>query len=144
MQNKTYPWVRLFICCLLLISATISFAQSLVLGMPAPPIKVGKWVKGAPINEFKLGNIYVVDFWATWCGWCIKGFPELNRIAKKYNGKVTVIGIDVWESNALDGIPLVNAMGDKMDYRVAIDSWPSRSKVTNYNHMEGFMSKAWL
>jgi hypothetical protein len=56
---------------------------------------------------------------------------------KKYQGKVTVIGIDVWETN-LDGVgPFVQEMGDKMDYAVAIDDVPQGQR-------QGKSAGAWM
>ena len=38
---------------------------TLKIGDPAPELKVAKWLKGTSVNEFKKGEIYVVEFWAT-------------------------------------------------------------------------------
>lgn len=37
----------------------------------------------------------VVDFWATWCGPCRMVAPEIDRLAKKYEGVVDVVKVDV-------------------------------------------------
>ena len=37
----------------------------------------------------------VVDFFATWCGPCRKVSPIMEKIAKEYDGKLTVYKIDV-------------------------------------------------
>jgi thioredoxin 1 len=37
----------------------------------------------------------VVDFWATWCGPCAMVSPELERLAKKYEGVVDFVKMDV-------------------------------------------------
>ena len=55
------------------------------------------WLKGTPIQGFERGRVYVVEFWATWCGPCIAAMPHLSRVADKYKRRVTVIGVDVME-----------------------------------------------
>jgi thiol-disulfide isomerase/thioredoxin len=47
----------------------------------------------------------IIDFWASWCGPCIKEMPDLKEIASAYN--VTIIGVSVdeqvaaWEKSLL-------------------------------------------
>jgi thiol-disulfide isomerase/thioredoxin len=110
-------------------------AQVLNVGDPAPPVKVQKWVKGTPVEAPEKGKVYVFEFWATWCGPCKQAIPHLTELAKKYAGKVTFTGVDVWEHG--DDIPklvgaFVEQMGDKMDYNVCIDD------------SAGTMAKTWL
>ena len=37
----------------------------------------------------------IVYFWAAWCGPCRLVAPELEKLAKKYDGKVDVVKVDV-------------------------------------------------
>jgi thiol-disulfide isomerase/thioredoxin len=109
-------------------------ADELLPGNPAPEIKVAKWVKGTPVAAFEPGKIYVLEYWATWCVPCKKAMPHLSELAKKYDGKVTFIGIDVWErgENTLPGVEdFVQKMGDQMAYNVAYDG-PEKFMATNW------------
>jgi thiol-disulfide isomerase/thioredoxin len=104
-------------------------APTLRVGMPAPQLKVAKWFKGTPVERLETGKVYVVEFWATWCGPCRTSIPHVTELAKKYGDKVTVIGVSVWErpkEKTNEGIaaliePFVKEMGDKMAYNVAAD-----------------------
>lgn len=40
------------------------------------------------------GKYVILDFWGSWCGWCIKGIPELKQAYEKYKGKVEIVGVD--------------------------------------------------
>ncbi len=53
--------------------------------------------KMVSLSDFR-GKWVVLDFWGSWCGWCIKGFPALKEAYQKYGDKLVVIGIDCNES----------------------------------------------
>jgi thiol-disulfide isomerase/thioredoxin len=111
-------------------------AQTLIVGDPAPPIVARKWIKGNPVTNFKPGMVYVVEFWATWCGPCQSAMPHLSELARKYKGKAEVISIDVKEDKKTDFLPKVERFvkwsGDRMDYAVAVDD------------TDDIMQKTWL
>ena len=44
------------------------------------------------LSDFK-DKYVVLDFWGTWCPWCVKGLPRMKAYHKKYSGKVEFIGI---------------------------------------------------
>jgi thiol-disulfide isomerase/thioredoxin len=102
---------------------------SLRVGVPAPALAVAKWLKGEPVERLEAGNVYVVEFWATWCGPCRATIPHMTELAHKHSGQATFIGVSVWErptEKTNEGLvalvePFVKEMGDKMDYRVAVD-----------------------
>jgi thiol-disulfide isomerase/thioredoxin len=114
---------------LLCMIAVTSHAQndqptSLTLGDPAPPLRVRAWLKGAPIQRFEKGNIYVVEFWATWCGPCIAAMPHFSALAREYKDRVTILGIDIMEmkTSSMEKVKaFVDSMGYRMDYHVAAE-----------------------
>ncbi len=58
------------------------------------PDLAGKMVS---LSDFR-GKWVVLDFWGSWCGWCIKGFPALKEAYQKYGDRLVVIGIDCNET----------------------------------------------
>jgi thiol-disulfide isomerase/thioredoxin len=68
-------------------------APKLDIGSKAPELALTDWVKGDKIEKFQDGQIYVVEFWATWCGPCKMSMPHLAELQTKYGDKVKMIGI---------------------------------------------------
>jgi len=60
---------------------------SLKVGDPAPPFKPTKWLQGPEVKSFEKGTVYVVEFWATWCGPCIVMMPHMSDLQQEYKGK---------------------------------------------------------
>lgn len=44
------------------------------------------------LSDYK-DKYVVLDFWGTWCPWCVKGMPKMKAYHKKYARKVEFIGI---------------------------------------------------
>ncbi len=68
---------------------------------PAPKFTL-KDLKGKEVSLASLkGKVVIVDFWATWCGFCIKSFPGMQQVVNKYaNDKdVAILFLDTWESS---------------------------------------------
>lgn len=73
---------------------------SLKVGDPAPALKAGKWLQGSEVKEFASGQVYVVEFWATWCGPCIVMMPHMSDLQTEYKAKgVTFIGYSAKDPN---------------------------------------------
>lgn len=40
------------------------------------------------------GKYVVLDFWGSWCGWCIKGIPDMKKAYGQYKDRMEVVGVD--------------------------------------------------
>ncbi len=75
-------------------------APTLKVGDAAPPLQVTKWLNGAEVKRFEPGKVFVVEFWATWCGPCMGVMPQLAALQTEYKGKgLTVIGVTAKDEN---------------------------------------------
>ena len=56
-------------------------------------------INGNPLSLSSLRGKYVIlDFWGSWCGWCIRGIPAMKEYYAKYAGKFEILGIDCNDS----------------------------------------------
>ncbi len=107
-------------------------------GDKAPALAVSTWVKGDKIDALAPGRVYIVEFWATWCGPCKVSIPHLTKLqAKHRDNGLTVIGVSIWERDTSKVAPFVAEMGAKMDYSIAMDdgtkmsdTWMAAAKRT--------------
>ena len=52
-------------------------------------------LQGNPLKLSSLRGKYVVlDFWGSWCIWCIRGIPHMKEAYRKYKDKMEILGID--------------------------------------------------
>jgi thiol-disulfide isomerase/thioredoxin len=109
-------FLRAMLCCLLVART----GYGMELGDPAPPLSIDTWIKGAPVDVRDGKSVYVIEFWATWCGPCKECIPHLSELQQKLKAKnVTVIGISSEPARTVK--PFVEKMGSKMNYAVATD-----------------------
>lgn len=77
---------------------------------PAPPLNV-EIVHSNTVgpDRFDLaatrGKVVLLDFWATWCGPCVRLSPTLQRLSNRYESRgLVVVGINVDEDGPA-GVP---------------------------------------
>ena len=63
-------------------------------GIEAPVFTLND-LEGKPLALTSLRGKYVIlDFWGSWCVWCIEGFPQMKEYYAKYPGKFEILGVD--------------------------------------------------
>ena len=69
-------------------------AKKQAAGIKAPNFTLND-LDGKPLSLESLRGKYVIlDFWGSWCVWCIKGIPQMKEYYTKYQGKFEILGID--------------------------------------------------
>ena len=112
--------------------------SELVIGDPAPMIAVSKWIKGEPVETYASDKVFVVEFWATWCGPCLKSMPHIASLQSEYGDKVNFIGVTAEDdATVTEFMGNLAGQGDKtwsdvLTYRIAIDD----ERKTNERFMD--------
>lgn len=133
------------------IKAAQSSSLELQEGKQAPDLTL-KDING---NDFKLSSLFgkgkyvVVDFWGSWCIWCIKGFPKMKEYYAKYKDKLEIVSVacydkeDKWkESVSKYNLPWTNVFSPDgtTEVRFGVTGYPYKVLISP----EGKVMKSFL
>lgn len=108
------------------------------IGDQAPPFALpddkGKTVS---LSDFK-GKHLVLEFWGTWCGYCVKDIPTMKEYYKKYSSKVEFVSIACrdtesrWkaaiEKYQMNWVNLLNK-DEKLPITYGIEGYPTKIMI---------------
>ncbi len=119
--------------------AKVDIPESLAIGDKAPKVYMSKMMTGTdPVNGFEKGKVYVVEFWATWCGPCLASMPHMSGLQEEYGDKVRFIGFTEEDEATVQGF---------LDEPSRIDeskTWAEALKYSLVLDDEGMTSKSYM
>lgn len=91
--------LKLILVSLLVAVTTITTRSATRIdGNPAQVLKVVKYEQLKAVIEKKGNKLYVVNFWATWCGPCVKELPDFMEVNARYGSnpkfKMVLVSLD--------------------------------------------------
>ncbi len=101
-------------------------ADMLAPGSTAPAVDLAAVVHGPEVRPFTGEHVMVVEFWATWCGPCIRNMPHLSSLQEQYGPQVQFIGVtDETEEEVTEFLKRETSdgatWGDTLSYTLALD-----------------------
>lgn len=76
---------KLFLPLLILLALNVFSQSNIEVGAAAPEIHITDWIANTPADQNLSDKYIVLEFWATWCGPCIKAVPHMNELQKKFD-----------------------------------------------------------
>lgn len=117
---------------------------------PAPAFTLPTASGGALSFDSLKGKVTLVDFWATWCGPCVKAMPGVQKLHDAYAAQgLAVVGISIDDEGVKKVGPFLAKSKVKYTYPIAIDNadvwkaWGVRSLPTMVLVKDGQIVKHW-
>lgn len=109
-------------------------AKDVFVGAVAPDFSLPTSTGGTfTLSEYR-GRYVLLDFWGTWCHWCIEGLPTVKTISNSFADRLTVVSVDTGDPKGawLDGIKqygmdwvqVYNSREDAIDAKYAVQGFP--------------------
>lgn len=92
--------------------------------------------KSVSLSDFKGKKAVVLDFWGTWCHWCMKGVPDMKVAYESCKNNIEFVGIDCgdspedWKSTVaekgMNWTQLINEEANDVSQLYGIQGYPTK------------------
>jgi thiol-disulfide isomerase/thioredoxin len=112
--------VLALVACMMLVTTVHAQRSQLKVGDEAPALDIAQWVKGDS-TAIEKDQVYVIEFWATWCGPCRAAIPHLSELQRRYEADgLRIIGVSTEDKDVVERF--VRSQGQQIAYTIAVDS----------------------
>ncbi|MBO9620904.1 MAG: TlpA family protein disulfide reductase [Niabella sp.] len=137
MKKLTLISVMALLC--LMLTAQENTIKPLTVGDIVPDITFTNLTnypaKAARLSDFK-GKLVILDFWATWCGSCIRKFGSLDSLQKQNPEELRIVLINETKRSRDDQNKIENVVKKwEATNKVTFSCTISEDSVTDYNKL---------
>ncbi len=110
MKTRILLTVAFCIIAVFTLKPVAAVDQQLGIGSKAPALDIEHWIQDGngffkPVTDFSEGKVYVVEFWATWCGPCVASIPHIAELQNKYRGRgVQIVSVSDEDLETVSGL----------------------------------------
>lgn len=107
--------------------------------------------KKVSLKTFGGRQFLVLDFWGSWCRWCIRGVPDMKKYYAKYKGKFEILGVDcndkkdkmlsaikTYQMNWLHIINNDKGIDDNLVLKYAVQAFPTKIIISPAGKIVGY------
>lgn len=116
--------------------ARLKVAEHIQPGLEAPLFTLKDLKnKSLPLKSLR-GQYVILDFWGSWCFWCLAGVPKMKEYYEKYRGRFEILSIDCndtpekWREavakNAMPWLHVRNTGTDHIPELYAVSGYPTK------------------
>lgn len=123
------------------------------IGIQAPAFSYTT-IDGKPASQdmFKGKKYLILDFWGSWCAWCIRGVPKMRAYRDKYSDRLEILGVDcedkpermemALKKHRMNWLHIVNdtsSLENNMVIKYAVQAYPTKIIISPEGKIVGYV-----